>query len=76
MRGCCADSAETSSSLAREPLEIQLGAGQVGSPPVLVVVSSFSRFITAVMLPSRTTPDLLLGMWSAISGQLDASRSV
>ena len=54
------------------PVKIPLGAGQVGSPPVLVVVSSFSRFITAVMLPSRTTPDLLLGMWSLISEQLGA----
>jgi transposase len=54
------------------PVGIPLGDGRVGSPPVLVVVASFSRFITAVMLPSRTTPDLLAGMWSLLSGQLQA----
>ncbi len=54
------------------PADIPLGDGQVGSPPVLVMVASFSRFITAVMLPSRTTPDLLAGMWFLLSGQLGA----
>lgn len=44
------------------PVKIPLGGGQFGSSPVLVIVSSYSRFITAVMLPSRTTPDLLGGM--------------
>ena len=52
------------------PVKIPLGDGQFGSPPVLVMVSSFSRFITAVMLPSRTTPDLLAGMWQLLSMQL------
>jgi transcriptional regulator with XRE-family HTH domain len=54
------------------PVKIPVGAGQSGSPPVLVMVSAFSRFITAVMLPSRTTPDLLAGMWELISTQLMA----
>jgi hypothetical protein len=54
------------------PVGIPLGDGRVGSPPVLVIVASFSRFITAVMLPSRTSPDLLAGMWSLLSGQLQA----
>ena len=54
------------------PARIPLGSGQVGSPPVLVIVASFSRFITGRMLPSRTTPDLLAGMWSLLSGQLNA----
>jgi hypothetical protein len=54
------------------PAEIPLGDGRSGSPPVLVIVASCSRFITAVMLPSRTTPDLLAGMWSLLSGQLGA----
>jgi transposase len=52
------------------PVKIPLGDGQFGSPPVLVMVSSFSRFITAAMLPSRTTPDLLAGMWELLSTQL------
>lgn len=40
--------------------------------PVLVMVASFSKFITAVMIPSRTTADLLSGMWSLLSTQLGA----
>ena len=31
-----------------------------------LIVAAHSRFITATMLPSRQTPDLLLGMWSLI----------
>lgn len=54
------------------PARVPLGAGQAGSPPVLVMVASFSRFITALMLPSRQTADLLAGMWSLLAGQLGA----
>lgn len=54
------------------PARIPLGAGLAGSPPVLVVVASYSRLITARMLPSRTTPDLLAGMWSLLSEQFGA----
>jgi hypothetical protein len=54
------------------PVRVPLSDGQVGSPPVLVVVASFSRFITARMLPTRSTPDLLAGMWSLLSDQLGA----
>jgi len=54
------------------PVDIPLGDGRVGSPPVLVIVASFSRLISGVKLPSRTTPDLLAGMWSLLSGQLEA----
>ena len=50
------------------PVDVALGAGQVGRPPVLVMVSGYSRVITAVMLPSRQSPDLLAGHWQLISG--------
>lgn len=40
--------------------------------PVLVMVASFSKFIAAQMIPSRTTADLLSGMWSLLSVQLGA----
>jgi transposase len=40
--------------------------------PVLVMVASFSKFITALMIPSRTTADLLSGMWLLLSQQLGA----
>ena len=52
------------------PVKIALGPEQCGTPPVLVFVSSYSRFITAMMLPSRTTGDLLAGMWELMSSQL------
>jgi len=45
---------------------VPLGHGQAGTPPVLVMTSSFSGLIQARMLPSRTTPDLLGGMWSLL----------
>jgi len=50
------------------PVRIPLGHGQVGSPPVLVMVASFSRFIAATMIPSRTTGDLLAGHWRLLKG--------
>jgi len=54
------------------PASVPLGHGQAGSPPVLVMVASFSRFITAVMVPTRTTADLLAGMWRLLASQLGA----
>jgi len=54
------------------PARIPVGAGQSGLLPVLVVVTAFSRCITARLLPSRTTPDLLAGMWSLLEQQLGA----
>ena len=64
---------QTQCDLWFPPVKIPLGVGTaVGSPPVLVMVATYSRFITARMLPSRTTPDLLAGSWSLISDQLGA----
>lgn len=54
------------------PASIPLGSGQSGSPPVLVMVAAFSRFITAMMLPSRVTMDLVAGMWQLLSHDLGA----
>jgi transposase len=47
-----------------EPLP--LGHGQEGKPPVLVMTSTFSGFTQARMIPTRTTFDLLGGMWSLL----------
>jgi hypothetical protein len=52
--------------------KIGVGDGAVAMLPVLVMVASFSKFITAVMIPSRTTADLLAGMWALLAGQLGA----
>jgi len=49
------------------PADVPLGFGQAGRPPVLVLVSGYSRMITAMMLPSRQSPDLLAGHWALIS---------
>jgi transposase len=54
------------------PAIIPLPGGRTSPPPVLVMVASFSRTICAMMIPTRTTPDLLAGMWSLLSGQLGA----
>lgn len=45
------------------PVDVPLGAGQVGRPPVLVMVSGYSRWISAVLLPSRQGPGLITGHW-------------
>ncbi|MFD0440936.1 IS21 family transposase [Streptomyces chartreusis] len=47
--------------------DIPLGYGQSGRPPVLVMVSGYSRVITARMLPSRRTGDLIDGHWRLLS---------
>ena len=49
-------------------VDVPLGFGQVGRPPVLVMVSGYSRIIAAVMIPSRQAPDLLAGHWLLLSG--------
>ncbi|RCW41081.1 transposase [Halopolyspora algeriensis] len=50
------------------PVDIPLGYEQVGRPPVLVLVSGYSRVIAAVMVPSRQAGDLLAGHWRLLSG--------
>ncbi|WP_307484247.1 IS21 family transposase [Pseudarthrobacter sulfonivorans] len=52
-------------------VRIPVGTGKPRVLPVLVMVSSHSRFIMARMLPSRMTGDLLAGMWELI-GSLGA----
>jgi transposase len=49
------------------PGKIPLGAGQVASPPVLVMVNGYSRWLMARMLPSRAAGDLFAGMWALLS---------
>ncbi|MFE7934652.1 IS21 family transposase [Streptomyces sp. NPDC057456] len=48
--------------------KVQVGAGQQRVLPVLVMTLGFSRFMTAVMIPSRQAGDILSGMWSLIHG--------
>ncbi|WP_431237381.1 IS21 family transposase [Mycolicibacterium aichiense] len=51
---------------------IAVGFGQEAILPVLVMVAAFSRFIAAVMLPSRQTMDLVAGMWQLLSQNFSA----
>ena len=45
------------------PVDVAVGSGQVARPPVLVMVAGYSRWINAVMIPSRQAPDLIAGHW-------------
>ena len=47
---------------------IPVGGGQERVLPVLVMVLGYSRFISAVMIPSWQGGDILSGMWELISG--------
>ncbi|MFJ9732778.1 IS21 family transposase [Streptomyces sp. NPDC101171] len=48
--------------------KVRVGAGQQWILPVLVMTLGFSRFMSAVMIPSRQAGDILSGMWSLIHG--------
>lgn len=47
---------------------IPVGFGQARVLPVLAMTLTFSRFLTALMVPSRQSEDLLAGMWQLITG--------
>lgn len=48
------------------PRKIPLEDGTTKLLPVLVITAAYSRFITAQMIPTRKTEDLLLGSWELI----------
>jgi transposase len=54
------------------PVDIPLGHGQAGRPPVLVMAAGYSRMLFAVMIPSRQAPDLIAGHWLLLSEHLEA----
>ena len=47
---------------------IPVGGAVLANLPVLTMVAAYSGFIMALLLPSRTTGDLLAGMWRLLSG--------
>lgn len=49
------------------PVDIPLGFGQAGRPPVLVMALGYSRHLDAELLPSRQSADLLAGHWVILS---------
>jgi transposase len=54
------------------PVDVPLGHGQVGRPPVLVMAAGYSRMLFAVMIPSRQAPDLVAGHWLLFSRHVQA----
>ena len=58
------------------PAPVPLGAGQAGSPPVLVMTAGYSRMRWAVMIPSRAAPDLIAGHWHLLQAMGAAPRQL
>jgi transposase len=58
------------------PADVPLGAGQLGRPPMLVMVAGYSRVMTARMIPSRQSADLLAGHWALISAMGAVPRAL
>ena len=48
------------------PRKIPLENGMSTLLPVLVMTAAYSRFVLARMIPTKTTEDLLLGMWQLL----------
>ncbi len=59
-------------SVVPEPRIPVTGGQRAVMLSVLVMVASFSKFITVLMIPLRTTADLPSGMWWLLSQQLGA----
>lgn len=52
------------------PTEIPVGFGQTRSAqqlPVLTMITGYSRWLTAMLIPSRHTKDLLAGLWELLT---------
>jgi transposase len=53
------------------PVMLPVGCGQVRRPaqlPVLTMVCGYSRWLTALLIPTRTVSDLFAGWWQLIAG--------
>jgi hypothetical protein len=53
------------------PLMLPVGFGQARKPtqlPVLTMVCAYSRWLAALLVPSRTAADLFAGWWQLIAG--------
>jgi O-antigen/teichoic acid export membrane protein len=52
------------------PVEIPVGFGQIRSAsqlPVLTMITGYSRWLTATLIPSRHTKDILAGSWELLT---------
>ena len=71
--GWCICPASRCSAICGSPAQLVPDhAGVLRSFPVLVMVAAYSRFIAAMMIPSRVTGDLLAGMWQLLSDGIGA----
>ncbi len=53
------------------PVSVPAGCGQVRRPaqlPVLTMACAYSRWLTAVLVPTRRAEDLFAGWWQLVSG--------
>lgn len=53
------------------PVELPVGFGQTRKPallPVLTMICAYSRWLAALLIPSRRAEDLFAGWWQLISG--------
>jgi transposase len=58
---------------------VPVGCGQVRRPaqlPVLTMVCAYSRWLSALLLPTRTAADLFAGWWQLIAGLGAVSRTL
>jgi transposase len=61
------------------PVMVPVGCGQVRRPaqlPVLTMVCAYSRWLSALLLPTRTAADLFAGWWQLIAGLGAVSRTL
>jgi transposase len=61
------------------PVMVPAGCGQVRRPaqlPVLTMVCAYSRWLSALLLPTRTAADLFAGWWQLIAGLGAVSRTL
>jgi len=52
------------------PIRLPVGFGQTRKPtqlPVLTMVTGYSRWLSAVLIPTRSCPDLFAGWWQLIA---------
>src|SRR6516165_8059623 len=53
------------------PVMVPVGCGQVRKPaqlPVLTMITGYARWLSAVLIPTRTASDLFAGWWRLIAG--------
>jgi transposase len=53
------------------PIELPVGFGQIRKPallPVLTMICAYSRWLSALLIPSRKAEDLFAGWWQLIAG--------